>query len=52
MGQGDPGGQHQTGMTRTRWHAAPGRGKRAKEAVTTASISRFVPVTLPAAKAS
>jgi hypothetical protein len=27
MGQGDPGGQHQTGMTRTRWHAAPGRGE-------------------------
>jgi hypothetical protein len=23
MGQGDPGGQHQAGMTRTRWHAAP-----------------------------
>jgi hypothetical protein len=29
MGQGDPGGQHQAGMTRTRWHAAPPpRGKR------------------------
>jgi hypothetical protein len=28
MGQGDPGGQHQAGMTRTRWHAAPLGGKR------------------------
>jgi hypothetical protein len=23
VGQGDPRGQHQAGMTRTRWHAAP-----------------------------
>jgi hypothetical protein len=30
MGQGDPGGQHQAGMTRTRWHAAPLGGKLAK----------------------